>query len=467
MKKNSLIIILSLSMLYVFSAFGGCANQQPPSGGDDDKVPPRIKYIYPRPNAVNFSGKEITIEFDEYVDRRSFTDAFFVSPKPKGEPDFDWSGKEVTVKYEYGFEKNKTYLFVIGKLFKDIRNNYLSEPIQFAVSTGPNIDKGRVSGSVFGNNFEKIFVFAYKLSQDTEKDPSKDYPDFIMPVSNEGFYRFDNLAYGTYRLFAVFDNDRNGLYDKEFEYISVTDKDVEVKDTLQNTGVNFILRDELIPADFYSSKEFYKSLQPDTTGTVFSNITNGDKNIGMLSRYFFYFKNHVVTKEDVARTSAMQDTLGNKIRLVYNWMNDTLLEVIPVSGLYSNAPLSFAFKYSKNGSDIKYKLNFTIADDRKTGEIKGIVANKYLYESPVIVTLINKNKREQNYTRTLSTDSTFTFPGLFEGTYYIVAYIDSDKDSKYNSGNYYPYKPSEKIIVYSTVLNLKGGWSFENVVLSF
>lgn len=467
MKINSIKIILYFSVLLVFAAFSGCANQQPPSGGDDDKVPPRIKYLYPRPNTVNFSGNEVTIEFDEYVDRRSFIDAFFVSPRPKGDPDFNWSGKEVTVKYKEGFEKNKTYLFVIGKLFKDIRNNYISEPIQFAISTGPSIDKGKVSGKVFGNSFEKEFVYAYKLTQGSEKDPSKDYPDFIMPVSNDGNYRFENLSYGNYRFFVVFDNDRNGLYDKEFEYISVTEKDAEVKDTIPNTGFNFILKDELLPADFYSSKEFYKSLLPDTTGTVFSNITDGDKSIGMLSRYYFYFKNHTVTKDDVSRTSVMQDTLGNKIRLVYNWMNDTLLEVIPVSGLYSNAPLSFAFKYTKSGSERKYKLNFTIADERKTGEIKGLIADKYRFESPVVVNLINKNKRELNYSRTLTTDSTFSFPGLYEGTYYLIAFIDSDGDGKYTSGNYYPYKPSEKIIVYSTVLNLKGGWNIENVVLNF
>jgi uncharacterized protein (DUF2141 family) len=467
MKKNSFRIILYIIALYVFASFSGCANQQPPSGGEDDKVPPRIKYLFPRPDATDFSGNEITIEFDEYVDRRSFIDAFFVSPKPKGELKYDWSGKSVTVKFEKGLEKNRTYLFVIGKLFKDIRNNTVTEPIQFAISTGHSLDKGKVSGKVFGNSFEKEFVFAYKLTDSTEKDPSKDPPDFIMPVSNDGNYKFENLSNGKYRFFTVFDNDRNGFFDKEFEYISVTEKDVEVKDTIPNTGVNFILKDVLLQSDFYSSKEFYKSLLPDTTGTVYSNISDGDKNVGMMSRIFFYFKNRMVTKDDVAGSSVMQDTLGNKVKLIYNWMNDSLLEVIPTVGLYNNAPLSFKFSYSKNGSERKYKLNFTIAGERKIGEIKGSIADKYKIESPVVIQLINKNKREINFTRTITSDSTFSFPGLIEGTYYIIAFLDSDSDGKYTSGQYYPYKPSEKIIVYSSVLNLKGGWNIENIVLSF
>jgi len=467
MKKNRIIILLHIFALYIFVSFQGCANQQPPSGGEDDKVPPRIKYLYPRPNATNYDGNEITIEFDEYVDRRSFTDAFFVSPKPKSEPTYNWSGKEVTIKFEKGFDKNRTYLFVIGKIFKDIRNNSVSDPIQFAISTGSEIDKGKVSGKVYGNSFDKEFVFAYKLKDGTEKDVSKEYPDFIMPVSNEGNYRFENLSYGKYRFFTVFDNDRNGLFDKEFEYISVTGKDVEVKDTMPNTEINFVLKDVLLQPGYYSSKEFFKSLIPDSTGTVFSNITDGDKNVGMLSRMYFYFKNRIVTKDDISGTSVMQDTLGNKVKLVYNWMNDSLLEVIPTVGLYYNAPLSFKFDYTKNSQSKKYKLNFTIADERKTGEIKGTISDRYLIESPIAINLINKNKRELHYSRTLTSDSTFTFSGLLEGTYYILAYIDTDKDGKYSEGEHYPYKPSEKIIVYSSVLNLKGGWNIENIILSF
>jgi hypothetical protein len=469
MNRRNILSLASIALFYIFISFAGCANQQPPSGGEDDKVPPRIKYLYPAPNSTNFTGNEITIEFDEYVDRRSFTDAFFVSPKPKGDLDFSWSGKEVTVKFEKGLEKDKTYLFVIGKIFKDVRNNSVSEPIQFAISTGSVIDKGKVSGKVFGLSFDKMFVFAYRFKDGVENniDPTKDYPDFVMPVSNDGNYKFENLLNGKYRFFTVFDNDRNSLYDKEFEYISVAGKDVEVKDTIPNTGINFILKDVLLQSDFYSSKEFYKSLLPDTTGKIFSNIIDGDKYIGLLSRNYFYFKNHSVSKYDIAESSVLQDTLGNNVKLIYNWMSDSLLEVIPTVGLYNNAPLNFKFNYTKDSTKQKYKIRFTIADERKCGDIKGMVTDWYKIDSPVIINLINKNKREQNYSRILSNDSTFTFSGLIEGTYYILAYIDEDKNGKYTTGEYFPFKPTEKIVMYSGILTLKGGWNIENIIIMF
>lgn len=458
-----------LFAIYLPVFFIGCANQLPPSGGEDDKVPPRIKYLYPKPNTTNFSGNEITIEFDEYVDRRSFIDAFFITPKPKSEITYDWSGKEVTVKFEKGLETNKTYLFVIGKLFKDIRNNIISEPIQFAVSTGNEIDKGKISGKVFGNSFEKVYIFAYKYNQGGENniDPAKIYPDFIMPVSTDGNYRFENLSYGNYRLFSVFDSDINGLYDKDFEQISIAERDVEITDTNSHAGINFINKDVLLQDDFYTSKDFYKNLSTDTVGMVFTNIADGDKSIGMLSRYFIYFKNRESSKEEITSAIELKDTLNKKINMLYFWLNDSLLEVVPKSGLYYNAPLRLSLDYKHKNQSYKFGVNFTIADERKTGEITGMVSDIQSLEAPVVINLIKKDRRDINFTRVLSSDSIFSFADISEGTYYLIAFVDADKNGKFTTGEAYPFKPSEKIILYGTLLNLKGGWKIDNVIIKF
>ena len=365
------IILFIIFFAVAALSFNGCANQQPPSGGEDDKVPPRIKYLYPRPDAVNFKGDEITIEFDEYVDRRSFIDAFFVTPKPKGGIKYDWSGKEVTVKFEKGLEKNTTYLFVIGKIFKDIRNNSLSAPIQFAISTGSAIDKGRVSGKVFGENFERTFIFAYKIKsgEDNSIDPSAKVPDYIMPVSTDGIYRFENLAVGSYRMFTVYDGDFNGLLDKTFERISMTDKDVEISDSTELSGVNFILKDVIVQEDFYSSKNFLNGLRPDSAGGVYSSLSNGETGVGIKSRYYFYFKNRESAKDGITGSLMLKDTLGRSVKYVSNWQNDSLLEVSPVTGLYYGAALVLTLEYKSGSKQNKFKLRFTIGEERKFGEI--------------------------------------------------------------------------------------------------
>ena len=56
----------------MFNFFYGCANQQPPGGGEEDKIPPKVKILEPRANTLNNRGNSLSFEFDEYVDRRVF-----------------------------------------------------------------------------------------------------------------------------------------------------------------------------------------------------------------------------------------------------------------------------------------------------------------------------------------------------------------------------------------------------------
>lgn len=456
-------------LLCIFAFFGGCANQQPPSGGEDDKVPPKVKYLYPRPDAVNFKGGEITIEFDEYVDRRSFIDAFFVTPKPNGAMKYDWSGKEVTVKFEKGLNRNTTYLFVIGKIFKDIRNNSLGTPIQFAISTGPSIDKGKVSGRVYGENFERTFVFAYKITGDTESsiDPAVKVPDYIMPVSTNGAYSFENLAQGRYRMFTVYDGDFNGLFDKTFERISITDKDVEVNDSIPQAGVNFILKDVLMNEEYFSSKNFTNKLRSDSVNAVFTNIAEKETGVGLKSRYYFYFKDRESAKDEITGSITLKDTTGRSMKFVSNWQNDSLLEVTPVTGLYYGAALVLTLDYKSGGKSHVFKTRFTIADERKFGEITGAVTDRYITDKPIVLKLIRKDKPEINLTRVLTTDSVFTFSDVLEGEYYLAAFIDSDNNGRFDTGEAHPYRPAERAFLYGNVLNLKGAWKVENIVISF
>lgn len=461
--------MFGIVLLYVLGNIAGCANQQPPSGGEEDKVPPKVKYLYPRPGTVNFSGKELTLEFDEYVDRRSFIDAFFITPKPKGGITYDWSGKEVTVKFEKGLEKNKTYLFVIGKAFKDIRNNPLGSPIQFAISTGPNIDQGKVSGKVYGENFERTFVFAYKISPGGENsiDPEKTTPDYIMPVSTDGSYIFQNLSAGKYRLFTVFDGDFNGLYDKVFERISISEKDAEVRDTTAQTGINFILKDVLVQEDYFSGKGFLNGLQSDSVGAVFSSVSRGEMNAGLKSKLYFYFKNRETPKEDITQKLSLRDTLGKEIKYVFSWQNDSLLEVTPTVGLYYGAAVNLTLEYLKNKQPHIFSLKFSVAEEKKFGEITGMVQERYRIEHPVVLKLIKKDKPEISFTRVLAADSVFAFTDVLEGSYYLLAYVDSDRNGKYETGEAFPYKPAERVFLYGQVLNLKGGWKIESVMVGF
>jgi len=195
--------------LFVF----GCANQLPPSGGEDDTSSPKVLKIFPLPNSLNYSGNSISIEFDEYIDRRSFKDALFISPKPMGELNYNWSGKKVEIEFPNNLLKNTTYTFVVGKGLKDIRNNSITAPIQFAFSTGVSIDNGKINGKVYAQKSDNLMIFAYinKGINDSLMNPINKFPDFFSQVNENSQFYFNHLPQGKFRLFALKDNNKNLL----------------------------------------------------------------------------------------------------------------------------------------------------------------------------------------------------------------------------------------------------------------
>jgi len=459
------VLISSAALIYAVLLMGGCANQLPPSGGEDDTTPPVVTGISPKPGTVNFKRNTIELEFDEYYDRRSFTEAFFITPKPKGEIEFSWGRTSVEIEFTKPLENNKTYLFVLGKAFKDNHNNALKEPVQFALSTGSRIDKAGISGKVSGKSMDKMYVFAYRLfpgAKDT-LNPATSYADYYMPVSNDGTYKLYNLSAGDYRLFAVFDNDKNGIFDKEFDRISPPEKDVYVTDSLRADNVNFISQDIFTDESFCSRPEFLNTLKSDTAGFIYSNIQKSSIT-GTDHRYYFYFKNNKLTREQILDGADWSDTLGKKIRTVYKWLNDSLLEIVPLGIKYGTA-VNFTFDLSATALKQVYKSKFTVADEKKCSEVTGTVTGKN--ESRAVVMLINKDNPEQNFSQTMTADSSFAFNGIYEGTYFLFAFIDSNSNGKFDRGSYFPFRESEKSFFYGQELSLKGGWKTENVIVNF
>ena len=191
-KKIIASILFIISPLAILLLFQGCANQLPPGGGEEDKIPPKLTFQLPIPNSLNFQGNSIVLEFDEYVDRRSLQEAFHISPPVKGDVSFDWSGREVEISFAkplWKTEPNKTFVITINSSLTDIRGNALTSPITFAFSTGPKIDKSGISGFVFNKNEKPLTILAYRLGlTDSSYDPTKNLADYITETSSDGDY---------------------------------------------------------------------------------------------------------------------------------------------------------------------------------------------------------------------------------------------------------------------------------------
>ncbi|MDP1675753.1 MAG: Ig-like domain-containing protein [Bacteroidota bacterium] len=223
-----------------------CAGQRLPEGGPADSEPPVIISVSPKPNSINFSGGSVSIEFSEYVDRRSVEGAIFISPSIEN-VEYDWSGTELTILFNQELRKNTTYVVSVGTDVVDVRaGNRMAKAFSISFSTGDKIDNGLITGKVYDEKPDGVLIYSYRLN-DINPDtlnPAISKPDYLTQAGATGNFELINLAAGKYRLFAVRDEYRNLIYDPETDAAGTTD-DVVITtiDTLKS-GIKFIIAKE-------------------------------------------------------------------------------------------------------------------------------------------------------------------------------------------------------------------------------
>lgn len=243
MVKNSKIKLIIFVIIPIIFLISDCANQLPPGGGEVDKIPPKIKSVYPEDGTTNFKDDYFELEFSEYVDKRTFKDAIFISPAIEGNLETDWTGTTVTVNFPEKLKDNITYVVTIGTDVVDYNNkNRMEQAFSFTFSTGNKIDHKIISGKVYSGKPDGIFIFAYKTINKDTLNPAKIKPDYISQTGKDGTFKLLGLSEGIYRVFAVNDQYKDLLFQAGQDKIGMPFKDISMSenDTLFS-NLNFFL----------------------------------------------------------------------------------------------------------------------------------------------------------------------------------------------------------------------------------
>jgi hypothetical protein len=455
----------------------GCANQLPPGGGEEDKIPPKIISKAPKSNSVSYQGSTITIEFDKYVDKRSFQDAFRISPPYKGDIDYNWSGKDVEIDFSKPFsaiDPDKTFVINISTALKDLHGNALNEPIAFAFSTGARIDSAAVSGKVYNNGGKNIALFAYKLISDTSFNPTQRISDYMTETSTTGEYVLTNLSSGKYRIIAVDDDDKNLLYTADRESYGVLPYDFVLYDSSDLKNINIYLKDiKKIkpPGNSPEPADFFK----DSLEIVYSSIENGYKNVLLDQSIFLLFNKYRPKREDLVGSLKVQDEISRNIKIIFNWLNDSLVEIFPPEkyNLYNKYTLSLTLK-TRNDSTYNYSLSYNTISLNSYGELKGVVHRNSSDTSsfgtsraPVVLKLTSVDlKPVINYTFNIG-DTLIDLKNILEADYSVFSFLDERGTGEYDYGRASPFIYSEPFYIYPHNVSIKGGWAVENLILDF
>jgi hypothetical protein len=201
-----------------------CAKISSPTGGKIDKLPPVVIKSTPVNGARYFSGKILSITFNEYVVLDNINDKFMVSPPMKKKPRVFIKGKSVNVEFDEKLKENTTYTFYFQDAIKDLNQGNILENYRFVLSTGSVIDSLSVTGNAYSSfNLEvpeKTLVLLYKELADSAV--VKHIPDYISRVNENGYFRIDNVRAGNYMLYALKDIDNSKNYntpDEEFAFM--------------------------------------------------------------------------------------------------------------------------------------------------------------------------------------------------------------------------------------------------------
>lgn len=203
----------------------GCANVVAPTGGPRDEDPPVVLRSEPPNFSPNFSGGEVRIYFDEFVELRNVRQQLMISPPLETNPDFRVRGRSVVFGIEEDLRENTTYSIFLGDAIRDITEGNAIPNFRFVFSTGDHVDSLSVRGKVLDaftmEPVKDVFVMMYDNVYDSV--PYLERPTYLAKTDGDGKFSIGNMREGDYLMFGLVDNNANYLYDLPEERIAFID----------------------------------------------------------------------------------------------------------------------------------------------------------------------------------------------------------------------------------------------------
>lgn len=213
-----------------------CATKVAPSGGPEDKLPPRVAAVYPPPNSTNVPEElYVKLVFDEWINASVPRSAVNISPPLEKRLNFDVSGDELEITSRAMLDSGTTYTLTVAGALKDLHGNAIASPFQLSFSTGSVIDSLKLAGRVMvtpemlkgkDRTFPSIGLYPigaererrsylkkYRdstfVGPDTTPRLTVEIPLYVTQSDSTGAFELIGLHPGTYKLLAFQDVNGN------------------------------------------------------------------------------------------------------------------------------------------------------------------------------------------------------------------------------------------------------------------
>lgn len=223
---------------FVIIILSGCAQQSSPTGGDKDTQPPIVMASAPPIFTKNYTGNEIVLEFDEYIQVKDFSSQLIVSPSLENAPEYKLRGKQLIISWDETLNDSTTYQFNFGKSVSDLNEGNIITDLVFVFSTGSYIDSLSISGQVVNvaDNTPSSPTAVMIYSSYADSLPLTTPPEYFALTDEFGFFKLNYLPTGYFKIFALNEENNNYIYDGPPETIGFTENLVQsnINDSLEN-----------------------------------------------------------------------------------------------------------------------------------------------------------------------------------------------------------------------------------------
>ncbi|MDE5745827.1 MAG: Ig-like domain-containing protein [Paramuribaculum sp.] len=237
--RQSYLRLLIVAVVALFMA--ACASMGRPEGGPRDEEPPVFLGSTPAPGALNVDKNKIILRFNENVQVNDALTKIVISPAQVTPPLITAAGKNIIVELRDSLIPDVTYTIDCSDAIRDLNEGNIIDGFSFAFSTGPVIDTLQISGMVLqASNLEPAQGMLVGVYSNLEDSAVRTLPlERITKTNQLGQFTLRNLKEGTYRIFALKDNNRDWHWDRSEDVafldvtVTPTVSDEMVTDTLK------------------------------------------------------------------------------------------------------------------------------------------------------------------------------------------------------------------------------------------
>lgn len=459
-----LAVVSALFFSLVFAP--GCAQMVPPTGGPRDTIPPVLLGAVPKDSTLNFTGKKIILEFDEFINLDKPEQEVIVSPVPKTMPLMEAKLRNVTITIKDTLEENTTYSIDFGRSLKDLNEGNPFKNFTYLFSTGSYLDSGTLSGKVVlaetGKIDSTLIVMLHRNVTDSVFNDSvvaKEKPRYYTRLDSAGLFHFSHIAPGDYRIFALKDGGQK-MYMSGTELFAFYDSVIQVG-KITTSPVLYAFTEEP-NAKGGSGKAAPPAKAPPKKDQKFSyhtNLESGQQDL--LSDLRFTFSDSLVSFDEskllvtdtlfapITGYTMEADTTGRIINFKYPWKEDEHFKIILEKDIAKDS----------SGNELAKSDTLSFKTKKKSDYGALRIRMPDLDTTQNLVLLIFKGDKLDRAQPATGKDLRFElFP---PGEYEIRLLYDHNHNNKWDTGNYWEKRQPEKIVTIPKKNNIRANWDNE------